>query len=70
MFAKERLENKRKIGIILYHSLNLLFIVVIGYSIPLMESDFKFNTGLVMVPLLLILGLIITDKYDVIRVNI
>jgi exosortase/archaeosortase family protein len=64
MFAKERLENKKEFGIILYHSLNLLFIVVIGYSVPLMESDFKFNTGLVMVPLLLILGLIITDKYD------
>ena len=64
MFAKERLENKRKIGIILYHSLNLLFIVVIGYSIPLMESDFRYNTGIVMVPLILILSLIITDKYD------
>jgi len=29
-----------------------------------MESDFKNNTGIVMVPLLLILGIVITDKYD------
>jgi exosortase/archaeosortase family protein len=49
---------------ILFHSLNLLFIVIIGFSIPLMESHFKFNTGIVMIPLLLMLGLIITDKYD------
>jgi len=63
-FIGDRLENRKKFGIILYHSLNLLFIVIIGYTIPLMESDFKINTGIVMVPLLLILGLIITDKYD------
>jgi exosortase/archaeosortase family protein len=37
---------------------------VIGYSIPLMESDFNYNTGIIMVPMLLILGIIITDKYD------
>lgn len=64
MFTKERLENKKKFGIIFYHSLNLLFIIVIGFSIPLMETDFKYNTGIVMVPLLLILGLVITHKYD------
>lgn len=64
MFAKERLENKKKFGLISYHSLNLLFIIVIGFSIPLMESESNYNTGIVMVPLLLILGLIITNKYD------
>ncbi|NVM46551.1 MAG: hypothetical protein HWN79_16715 [Candidatus Lokiarchaeota archaeon] len=63
-FIGTRLENKQKFGIILYHSLNLLFTVVIGFSIPLMESDFRNNTGLVMLPMILILGLIITDKYD------
>ena len=63
-FVGAKLDNKRKFGIILYHSLNLLFAVVIGFSIPLMESDFKNNTGIVMIPMLLILGLIITDKYD------
>jgi len=63
-FVGTRLDNKFKFGVILYHSLNLLFTVVIGYSIPLMESDFRNNTGIVMLPMLLILGLIITDKYD------
>jgi exosortase/archaeosortase family protein len=64
LYAKERLDKKKKFGMTLYHSLNLLFIVVIGYSVPLMESDFKYNTGLIMLPLLLILGLIITENYD------
>ncbi|MFX0073878.1 MAG: archaeosortase H [Candidatus Hermodarchaeota archaeon] len=64
VFAKGRLEKLKKFGMALYQSLNLLFVVVIGYSIPLMESDFKYNTGIIMLPLLLILGLIITDKYD------
>jgi len=63
-FVGAKLDNKRKFGIILYHSLNLLFAVIIGFSIPLMESEFKNNTGIVMIPMLLILGLIITDKYD------
>ena len=63
-FSKGKLEKKKKFGLILYHSLNLLFIVAIGYSIPLMESKYNFNAGVVMVPLILILGLIITDKYD------
>lgn len=63
-FIGERLDNRKKFGIYLFHSLNLLFTVIIGFSIPLMESDFKNNTGIVMIPLLLILGIIITDKYD------
>ena len=69
-FVGANLDNKRKFGILLYHSLNLLFVVVIGYSIPLMESDFRINTGIVMLPLLLILGIIITDKYDKLIKNI
>lgn len=63
-FVGTRLDNKIKFGFILYHSLNLLFTIVIGFSIPLMESDFRNNTGIVMLPMILILGLIITDKYD------
>jgi exosortase/archaeosortase family protein len=63
-FVGTSLNNKQKFGIILYHSLNLLFTVVIAYSIPLMESDSRINAGIVMLPMLLILGLIITDKYD------
>ncbi len=63
-FVGDRLDNRKKFGILLFHSLNLLFAVVIGFSIPLMESRFRYNLGIIMMPLLLILGLIITDKYD------
>jgi len=63
-FVGDRLGNRKKVGILLFHSLNLLFAVVIGFSIPLMESEFRYNTGVIMMPLLLILGFIISDKYD------
>jgi len=63
-FVGDRSDNRKKFGILLFHSLNLLFAVVIGFSIPLMESNFRYNLGIIMMPLLLILGLIITDKYD------
>ena len=63
-FVSNRLGNRLKIGMLTTHSANLLFAIVIGFSIPLMESDFKYNFGIVMIPLLVILSLVITDKYD------
>ena len=63
-FVGDRLDNRKKVGISLFHSVNLFFAVVIGFSIPLMESFFRNNLGIIMMPLLLILGLIITDNYD------
>ena len=62
-FVSNRIENRLKIGIVITHSMNLLFAIVIGFSISVMESDFKNNFGLVMIPLLVILSLVITDKY-------
>ena len=62
-FMSNRIKNRLKIGMLTTHSLNLLFAIVIGFSISVMESDFKYNFGIVMIPLLLILSLIITDKY-------
>ena len=62
-FVSNRIENRLKIGMLTTHSLNLLFAVIIGFSIPIMDSDFKYNFGIVMIPLLVILSLIITDKY-------
>jgi hypothetical protein len=56
-------ENRKKIGVLLLHFFNLLFSVVIGFSISLMESTFKYNFGIVMIPLLLVLNYIIIDKY-------
>jgi len=58
------LENRKKIGVLLQHFFNLFFSVVIGFSISLMESTSKYNFGLVMIPLLVVLSYIITDKYN------
>ena len=63
-FVGNRIENRLKIGLLITHSLNLLFAIIIGFSISVMESDFKNNFGIVMIPLLLIFSLVITDKYD------
>ena len=63
-FVGNRIKNRLKIGMLTTHSLNLLFAIVIGFSISVLESDFKYNFGIIMIPLLLILSLIITDKYD------
>jgi exosortase/archaeosortase family protein len=63
-FVSNRIKNRLKIGMLTTHSLNLLFAIVIGFSISVMESDFKYNFGIVMIPLLLILSLVITDKYN------
>ena len=63
-FVGNRIENRLKIGLLITHSLNLLFAIIIGFSISVMESDFKNNFGIVMIPLLLLLSLVITDKYD------
>jgi len=62
-FISGGFENRKKIGVVLLHFFNLLFSVVIGLSISLMESTSKYNFGLVMMPLLLILSLVITDRY-------
>lgn len=62
-FISGGFENRKKIRVVLLHFFNLLFSVVIGLSISLMESTSKYNFGLVMIPLLVVLSYIITDKY-------
>jgi len=57
-------ENRKKVGVLLQHFFNLLFSVVIGLSISLMESTSKYNFGLIMIPLLVVLSYVITDKYN------
>ncbi len=57
------LNSRKKLGATIIHSLNLLFSFIIGFTIPLMESDSKNNFAIVMLPLLIILSLIITDKF-------
>ncbi|MFX1363925.1 MAG: archaeosortase H N-terminal-like domain-containing protein [Promethearchaeota archaeon] len=41
---------------------NLLFAFVIGITIPLLESEYNYNLGIVMIPLLIILNYIIVDR--------
>ena len=62
-FVSNRLENRLKIGMLTTHALNLIFAIIIGFSISVMESGFRYNFGIIMIPLLLILSLVITDKY-------
>ncbi|MHA1292327.1 MAG: archaeosortase H N-terminal-like domain-containing protein [Promethearchaeota archaeon] len=53
---------KENISIWVMLILNLLFAFVIGITIPLMESESKYNFALVMIPLLIILNYIIIDR--------
>ena len=62
-FISGGFENRKKIGVLLLHFFNLLFSVVIGFSISLMESTSKYNFGIVIIPLLLVLSYIIIDRY-------
>ncbi|MFW9946293.1 MAG: archaeosortase H [Candidatus Odinarchaeota archaeon] len=54
---------RKKLGAAIMHSFNLLFSFIIGFTIPLMESSSRNNFAIVMLPLLIILSLIITDKF-------
>ena len=44
-------------------TINLLFAFVIGFTIPILESESKYNLGFVMIPLLIILNYIIIDRF-------
>lgn len=54
---------RKKIGIIVMITLNSLFSFVIGFTIPQLQTESRYNFGFVMLPLLIILELIIIDKY-------
>ena len=53
----------RKIYIWLLLTINLLFAFVIGFTMPLLESESFYNLGLVMIPLLIVLNYIIIDRF-------
>ena len=44
-------------------TINLLFAFIIGFTIPILESESRYNLGFVMIPLLIILNYIIVDRY-------
>ncbi len=54
--------NKR-ILIWLFLSLNCLFAFTMGFTIPYMESLARYNMGIIMIPLLIILNFIIIDRF-------
>lgn len=56
---------KKKVSIWLMLTINLLFAFIIGATIPLMESKLttRYNMGLIMIPLLIILNYIIIDRF-------
>ncbi|TFG29307.1 MAG: exosortase/archaeosortase family protein [Promethearchaeota archaeon] len=57
------LSISKKITIWVFLCLNLLFAFIIGSTIPYMESNAKYNMGVVMIPLLIILNYIIVDRF-------
>ncbi|MHA1337163.1 MAG: archaeosortase H N-terminal-like domain-containing protein [Promethearchaeota archaeon] len=52
--GKKPLEIRYIFLIWLYLILNLIFVFVIGYTIPMMETTNKYNFAIVMIPLLCI----------------
>jgi len=53
----------KKIGYTLILTLNLTFLFLIGFSIPFMESNGKYLMGIILIPLLIVIGYIIVDRF-------
>ena len=62
MREKNKIIIKKKIFIWILLTINLLFAFLIGATIPLMESKVKYNMGIIIIPLLIILNYIIVDR--------
>jgi len=54
---------KKKILIWLLLSINLLFVFTIGFTIPFMESESRFNLGILIIPMLILLNYIFIDRF-------
>ncbi len=57
------ISKKRRWFILILTYLNALFALAMGLSIPLMESPSKNNLGFVMIPLLILLNIVIVDRF-------
>ena len=55
--------TKKKILIWIILSINLSFAFIIGLTIPLMESESRYNFGILMIPLLIILNYVLLDRF-------
>jgi exosortase/archaeosortase family protein len=63
-FSSLKLGDRKKISMQIMCALTLAFAFSIGFTIPLMESNSRYNFGFVMIPLLIILVFILINKYD------
>jgi len=54
---------RKEIVIWIILTVNLLFAFIIGFSIPIMVEESKYNMVLIMIPLLVILNYIILDRF-------
>ncbi len=54
---------KKKYVIWGWLSLNLLYSFLIGATIPLMDSNVRYNFGLVMIPMLIALNYVLLDRF-------
>ncbi len=59
-----RLIPKKRIYIWIFFAINLLFSLSIGLTIPILKSESRYNFGIVMIPLLVILNIIIADRLN------
>jgi len=55
---------KKRIYIWIFFAINLLFSLSIGLTIPILKSESRYNFGIVMIPLLVILNIIIADRLN------
>ncbi|MFX0042398.1 MAG: archaeosortase H [Candidatus Hodarchaeota archaeon] len=58
-----RLQPKKRIYIWMFYAINILFSLCIGLTIPILRSESRYNFGIFMIPLLVILNYIIADRY-------
>ncbi len=59
-----RLIPRKRVYIWIFFSINLLFSLSIGLTIPILKSESRYNFGIVMIPLLVILNYIIADRLN------
>ncbi|MFX1374355.1 MAG: archaeosortase H N-terminal-like domain-containing protein [Promethearchaeota archaeon] len=53
----------KKLFIWILLTLNLLFAFIIGFTMPLLQSESFYYLGIVMIPLLIILNYVILDRF-------
>ena len=59
-----KLVPRKRIYIWIFFAINLLFSLSIGLTIPILKSENRYNFGIVMIPLLVILNYIIADRLN------